>query len=101
LNIVLEIVSLARFTQTDYISLLFKNFSMEEKYGVVSQIRQSAISICSNIAEGSLRNSIKDQAHFYTMAYSNLIEILNQIIILYDSAFINSDSYEILRKDIE
>jgi hypothetical protein len=47
-----------------------QNFPDSEKFGIVSQLRRSVISICSNIAEGSSRRSKKDQAHFYNIAYS-------------------------------
>jgi four helix bundle protein len=41
-----------------------KDFPSEEKYGLVSQLRRSVMSVTSNIAEGSSRMSSKDQAHF-------------------------------------
>ena len=40
------------------------SFPDNEKFGMVSQMRRSAISVCSNLAEGSSRTSSKDQAHF-------------------------------------
>jgi len=78
---------------------LTKSFPEDEKFGLVSQLRRSAISICSNIAEGSSRRSPKDQAHFYNMAYSSLMENFNQLIISYDLGYINKDDYEFFRKE--
>lgn len=52
-----------------------QSFPNEEKYGLTSQIRRSALSIGSNIAEGSTRASAKDQAHFTTVAYGSLMEV--------------------------
>ena len=66
-----------------------KNFPLDEKYGLVLQLRRSAISVVSNIAEGSARNSPKDKAHFYQVAYSSVIEILNQLIVSNDLNFIS------------
>ena len=59
-------------------------YPVEEKYGLARQLRRSAVSICSNIAEGSTRKSRKDKARFYEVAYGSLIELLNQLIISND-----------------
>ncbi|MBY5956621.1 four helix bundle protein [Membranicola marinus] len=72
-----------------------------EKYGLVSQMRRSAISVCSNLAEGSSRRTKKDQGHFYTMAYSSLMELLNQCIISEELSFLKNDAYLEIRKNIE
>lgn len=71
-----------------------------EKYGLVSQMRRASISVSSNIAEGSSQTSQKDQAHFYQIAYSSLMELLNQIIISTDLYFINEDIETQLRNHI-
>lgn len=60
----------------------------DEKFGLVSQMRRSSISVVSNLAEGSARNSSRDKANFYQFAYSSLIELLNQLIICNDLEFI-------------
>ncbi len=70
-----------------------KDFPREEKFGMVSQMRRSAISIASNIAEGSSRRTEKDQAHFSTIAYSSTIELLNDLIIAKDLEFISETLY--------
>ncbi|MEO8236157.1 MAG: four helix bundle protein [Flavobacterium sp.] len=59
------------------IYLITSKFPDNEKYGLISQLRRASISICSNIAEGSARNSFKDKAHFTTMAFSSAVEVLN------------------------
>lgn len=46
---------------------LSKNFPSDEKCGISSQLKRASISICSNIAEGSARNTWKNKAHFTTM----------------------------------
>ncbi len=52
-----------------------KMFPAEEKYGLVSQLCRAALSVSSNIAEGTSRKRGKDQGHFYQMAYSSLMEV--------------------------
>ncbi|MFZ1535454.1 MAG: four helix bundle protein [Chitinophagaceae bacterium] len=67
------------------------DFPVDEKFGLISQLRRAAVSVVSNLAEGSARKSAKDQAHFYQMAYSSLIEVLNQLIISNDLLFLDND----------
>jgi len=86
---------------TKNIYLLTKSFPQDEKFGIVSQMRRSAISISSNIAEGSSRKTVKDQAHFYTIAFSSTIELLNQLILSLDLEYIQDEHYSLLRLNIE
>jgi len=46
-----------------------KSFPKEEIYGLTSQLRRSAISISSNIAEGAGRNTKKDFSNFLGISY--------------------------------
>ena len=65
---------------------------------MVSQLRRAVISVSSNIAEGSSRMSPKDQAHFYQIAFSSLMEVLSQIIISFELGYI--DEQESFRQEI-
>jgi four helix bundle protein len=58
-----------------------KNFPKEEVFALTSQIRRSATSIPSNIAEGFSRFSAKDKGHFYTIALGSLTETQNHLLI--------------------
>ena len=64
------------------------DFPPEEKYGMASQMRRSSISISSNIAEGSSRLSSKSKAQFYSIAFSSLTELYNQLIIADELGFL-------------
>ena len=75
-------------------------FPDSEKFGMVGQLRRVVISVSSNIAEGSSRRTKKDQAHFYTVAFSSLMESLNQIIISNDLGFLDDLKLAELRKEI-
>ena len=63
-------------------------FPTEEKFGLVSQINRAAVSIASNIAEGSGRTIRKDQAHFTQVAYGSLMEVACQMEISSDLGFV-------------
>ena len=56
-------------------------FPSEEKFGLVSQIRRSAVSIPSNIAEGNPRRSSADYIQFLKIARGSGAEVETQIII--------------------
>ena len=72
-----------------------------EKFGLVIQMRRAAISVSSNLAEGSSRTSPKDQANFYQIAYSSMLELLSQLIVSYDLNFVSESIYLTMRQDIE
>ena len=60
-----------------------------EKFGLINQMRRAAVSVSSNLAEGSSRTNPKDQAHFYQMAFSSIMELLSQSIVSLDLSFID------------
>ncbi len=63
------------------IFILTNYFPKSELYGLISQMRRAAVSIPSNIAEGSARKSLKDYSQFYSIAYGSALELETQIII--------------------
>ena len=58
-----------------------KTFPGEERYSLVSQIQRAAVSIPSNIAEGSIRGSKKDFCHFLRIASGSIAELETQVEI--------------------
>ena len=73
---------------------LLRKFPKEEQYVLCDQLRRAVISIPSNIAEGSGRNSQKDQAHFYNIAYGSLMEVFSQLDIACDLGYISQKEFE-------
>ena len=76
-------------------------FPKEERFGMTLQMRRAAISIASNLAEGTSRKTSKDQSHFSTIAYSSTIELLNDLIISTDLSFLSETLYHAGRDLIE
>jgi four helix bundle protein len=70
-----------------------KEFPREEQFGLVSQMRRAAVSITSNIAEGFVRKSYKDKAHFYNMSKGSLAELQDQLLISKDVGYIDDVIY--------
>jgi four helix bundle protein len=95
----LEVWKKARLL-TNKIYKLTQEFPDSEKFGIMGQLRRAVISICSNIAEGSSRKSKKDQGHFYNIAYSSLMETLNQLIISNDLDYLSTPILDELRNEI-
>ncbi len=76
-------------------------FPFREQYGLSHQVRRAAVSVSSNLAEGSGRTSKKDQAHFFSMAYSSLMEVLNQLILSRRIGYVDEIELASLRSAIE
>ena len=83
------------------VSGLLRKFPREETYGLVSQMRRSARSVCANIAEGAGRNSDKDFAQFVEIAYGSAMEIASDAFLALDEGYITQREHESLLVQIE
>jgi four helix bundle protein len=83
----------------DEVYRLTRDFPDFEKYGLANQIRRAAVSISSNIAEGSSRGSPKEYARFIEIAYGSTMELVSQIHIAQRQSFIpTEDARELYRR---
>lgn len=69
-------------------------FPADEKFGLTNQLRRASVSIPSNIAEGSSRNSNKDFSRFLEISIGSAYEIETQLLIAYDLDIINIETLE-------
>lgn len=75
-------------------------FPAEERYGLISQIRRSAVSIPSNIAEGYGRKTTTDYIRFLYIAYGSLCELETQIMLAGDLDYLPVEKLKRLNTDI-
>jgi len=83
------------------IYLLTKNFPKDETYGLTSQMRRSAVSIPSNIAEGFRRYHNKEYKQFLYITLGSCAELETQIIISHDLEYINENIKEKVTEKIK
>jgi four helix bundle protein len=67
-------------------------FPKDEIYGLTCQLRRAAVSVPSNIAEGTARSSDKETIRFMYVALGSLAEVETQIIIAEKLNYLNDDT---------
>ncbi len=71
-----------------------EKFPKSELYGLTNQMRRSAVSTSSNIAEGFKRRHKKEKLQFYNIAYSSVAEIESQIEISNKLGYLSKSDYQ-------
>ena len=85
----------------DTIYTLTASFPKTEIFGLSSQMQRAAVSVPSNIAEGSGKGSDRDFARFVSISLGSLFELETQIEIAYRRGYISTENYYALRPRIE
>ena len=85
----------------DTIYTLTASFPKTEIYGLSSQMQRAAVSVPSNIAEGSGKGSDRDFARFVSISLGSLFELETQIEIAYRRGYISTENYYALRPKVE
>lgn len=73
---------------------------IEEKFGLKSQMNRCAVSIPSNIAEGSSRSN-KSFSHFINIALGSSFELITQLIISHNRNYISKETLEEIESKID
>lgn len=78
-----------------------KSFPSEERFGITSQMRRSSVSVPSNIAEGTAKNTSKSFANSLDISLGESFELETQAIIANRVGILNDESFKDLDSDID
>jgi four helix bundle protein len=70
-----------------------RSFPAEERFGLTNQLRRAAVSISSNIAEGSSRSSKGDFARFVEIATGSVFEVVSQAFVVQRQSFLSENQF--------
>lgn len=85
----------------DFVVDIYKtteSFPDSERFGLISQLRRAAVSLPSNLAEGSGRNGKKELINFLHIARGSLLEIGTQLEISHRLGFVSQEDYDKLEE---
>lgn len=80
----------------DFADLVYtttRTFPSDERFGLTNQMRRAAVSVSSNIAEGSSRLSRKDFAHFVEIGYGSTLEVVSHAFIGRRQGFLSEEDF--------
>ena len=78
-----------------------RTFPADERFGLTNQMRRAAVSVSSNIAEGSSRISRKDFARFIEIATGSVFEVVSQSFIGRNQGFLTEEAFRHLYASAE
>ena len=76
---------------TVFVYSLLKKFPSYEQYALCDQLRRTAISVPSNIAEGMGRMALKERIHFLEISYASIMEVVCQLDISESLGYITAE----------
>ena len=79
---------------------LLQKFPNEERFAMCNQLRRTAVSITSNIAEGMGRFSDKEKLHFIEIAFGSLYETMSQIELALDFNYITQNEFNNMEEQV-
>ena len=88
----------------DFADLIYNRtraFPPDERFGLTNKLRRAAVSISSNIAEGSSRSSKGDFARFVEIATGSVFEVVSQAFIAQRQRLLNENEFRQIYTDAE
>lgn len=77
-----------------------KQFPLDEKYGLISQIRRASSSICANLMEGSHRNNIGEYRQFVGISRGSAGELKYHLLLAKDLNYIDTEEFKTIYGEI-
>jgi four helix bundle protein len=75
-------------------------FPSSENYNLISQAQRASISISSNLAEGSSRDTPNDKKRFITISYSSLMELYSILLVSKELGYISLEDFLFAKNQI-
>jgi four helix bundle protein len=85
----------------DLVYDMTESFPRAERFGLTSQLRRAAVSVSSNIAEGSGRGSKKDFSRFVEIAFGSVCEVVSQTHLSHGRGFVSEENLNKVRESGE
>ncbi|MCH7397747.1 four helix bundle protein [Belliella sp. DSM 107340] len=73
-----------------------QSFPSDERFGLISQIRRSAVSVPSNVAEGAGRRTNGEFANFLGIAHGSICELETQLYVAFELGYIESEKFQVV-----
>lgn len=88
-------------TLADIVYSATKTFPDGERFGLTNQMRRSVVSVSSNLAEGSSRNSRQDFARFVEIAAGSAFELVSQAMIAKHQGYLAETDFQTIYERCE
>ena len=85
----------------DLVYRLTQAFPTEERFGITHQMRRAAVSISSNIAEGTSRSSKLGYSRFVELAAGSLFEVVSQAHIALRQGYLSDEGFRSMHASAE
>jgi four helix bundle protein len=88
-------------TVTMEVYALTRKFPIDERFGLVSQMRRCAVSIGANLAEGRGRRGDPEFGRFIRIALGSTYELQYELLVAADAGFVPRPKYDVLHSELE
>ena len=85
----------------DLVYSVTRDFPSDERFGLTNQMRRAAVSISSNIAEGSSRSSKTDFCRYIEIAAGSTFEVVSQANIACQQGFLSAEAHRKIYGDAQ
>ncbi|MCH7414577.1 four helix bundle protein [Belliella sp. R4-6] len=79
---------------------IYQSFPSDERFGLISQIRRSAVSVPSNVAEGAGRRTNGEFANFLGIAHGSICELETQLYVAFELGYIESEKFQVVTTEL-